>query len=133
MAAVFVDVPFDSIDSSDAVDLISFDFGTLATSWPPSSSAVSIAAHRFVDQLTAVRLASDEAPHAANVSEHPVAVTTDSDTDWKRKEMQIQTKKTFNDMRFMKAYIRLKCFFIHAEADVDADAEAEFNIFKNIN
>lgn len=92
-AALFVDVPFDSIGSSDAVDWISFDFERLATNWPPSSSAASIAAHRFVDQLTAIQLAADEAPHAANVSEHPVAVTTDSDTDLKRKKCKFRQRK----------------------------------------
>lgn len=81
MAAVFVDVPFDSIGSLDAVDLISFDFGMLATNWPLSSSAVLIAAHRSADQLTVIRLAAGVTLHAANVSGHPVAVTTDSDTD----------------------------------------------------
>lgn len=80
IVAVFVDVPLDSADSSDVIDLFSFVVEMLAICWPPFSFAVSIEAHRFAGPPNAIRTDVDVMLRVANVNAHPAAVTTDSDT-----------------------------------------------------
>lgn len=80
IVAIFVDVPFDLADSSDVIDLFSFDFEMHAINWPLFSSAVAIEAHKFGRPPNVIRTDADVMLRVVNADVHPAAVRVDFDT-----------------------------------------------------
>lgn len=80
IVAIFVDVPFDLADSSDVIDLFSFDFEMHAINLPLFSSAAAIEAHKFGRPPNVIRTDADVMLRVVNADVHPVAVTVDFDT-----------------------------------------------------
>lgn len=95
IVAIFVDVPFDLADSSDVIDLFSFDFEMLAINWPLFSSVAAIEAHKFGRPPNVIRTDVDVMLRAVNADVHPAAVTVDFDTIFSGRIMKKTHKENF--------------------------------------